>query len=182
MESLSFLSTLIESLFPEFSPSQRRAFQSLQGDRNLFISGPAGSGKSYLLKKFSRSLDEKAFPMLASTGAAAVLLGGRTFHSFFGLGLMEGGRQATLDRALETVTRDSSGTNVRADMTYRIDPDKRAHNVFHGKIKNGVFTSTEPADIHLPGDKLGLGDAPGRKIRIADVAHLALPDQIIQRA
>ena len=31
-------------------------------------------------------------------------------------------------------------------------------------------------------DEFGFGDAPRRKIRIADVAHLALPDQVVERA
>jgi hypothetical protein len=30
--------------------------------------------------------------------------------------------------------------------------------------------------------EFGLGDTPGRKIRIADVAHLALPDQVVGKA
>lgn len=48
-------------------------------------------------------VDPKQMPILASTGAAAVLLGGRTFHSFFGLGIMEGGASATFQR----VTNDA---------------------------------------------------------------------------
>lgn len=48
-----------------------------------------------------RDKDPKKFPVLASTGAAAVLVGGRTFHSFMGLGIMEGGKDATLMRALK---------------------------------------------------------------------------------
>lgn len=83
------------------SPCQERAFQTLQGgSENVFLTGVAGSGKSYLIKQFLRHLTLKEFPILASTGAAAVLIGGRTFHSFFGLGVMEGGPDATLARVI----------------------------------------------------------------------------------
>lgn len=64
---------------------------------NVFVTGGAGVGKSFLIRHFKR--DTKEFPMLASTGAAAVLVGGRTFHSFFGLGILEGGPEATVERA-----------------------------------------------------------------------------------
>jgi len=47
-----------------------------------------------------QKIDPKQMPILASTGAAAVLLGGRTFHSFFGLGIMEGGPSATFQRVM----------------------------------------------------------------------------------
>jgi ATP-dependent exoDNAse (exonuclease V) alpha subunit len=76
---------------------QKSALEILRGSDNVFLTGAAGSGKSFLLRAF---LQEKPIPVLASTGAAAILVGGRTFHSFFGLGIMEGGVEATVKRAL----------------------------------------------------------------------------------
>ncbi|HEY1079705.1 MAG TPA: AAA family ATPase, partial [Bdellovibrio sp.] len=73
------------------SPEQADALELLRSGENVFLTGGAGSGKSFLIRQFMKELDSKEMPILASTGAAAVLLGGRTFHSFFGLGIMEGG-------------------------------------------------------------------------------------------
>ncbi len=83
----------------QLNDDQSRALKVLQGTENVFLTGAAGSGKSYLLGQFLKDRDSKAFPILASTGAAAILVGGRTFHSFFGLGIMEKGVQATVERA-----------------------------------------------------------------------------------
>lgn len=83
----------------ELSPEQSAALDLLRSGENVFLTGGAGSGKSFLIRHFMRELDPKEMPILASTGAAAVLLGGRTFHSFFGLGIMEGGPDATYERA-----------------------------------------------------------------------------------
>lgn len=69
------------------------------GAANVFVTGGAGSGKSFLIRYFLRDRGLKEFPVLASTGAAAVLVGGRTFHSFFGLGILEGGVDATVEKA-----------------------------------------------------------------------------------
>jgi ATP-dependent exoDNAse (exonuclease V) alpha subunit len=82
----------------ELSEEQNGALNLLNSGENVFITGGAGSGKSYLIRHFMHALDSKEFPILASTGAAAVLLGGRTFHSFFGLGIMDGGAEKTLAR------------------------------------------------------------------------------------
>jgi len=84
-----------------FTPDQEYAWDLLHGKHNVFITGEAGSGKSYIIRHFMKGKNLKKFPILASTGAAAVLVGGRTFHSYMGLGIMEGGIQATVDRALE---------------------------------------------------------------------------------
>lgn len=85
----------------ELSPEQAVALDILRSGENVFLTGGAGSGKSFLIREFMRDLSPKEFPILASTGAAAVLLGGRTFHSFFGLGIMEGGPEATFQRVME---------------------------------------------------------------------------------
>lgn len=93
---------------PDLSPEQNHALDILQSGENVFLTGGAGSGKSFLIRHFMQGLSSKEFPILASTGAAAVLLGGRTFHSFFGLGIMDGGPQKTLDRVsqdLKTLKR-----------------------------------------------------------------------------
>lgn len=82
------------------SEEQVFALDMCESGENIFLTGGAGSGKSYVIREFMKTKDEKQMPILASTGAAAVLLGGRTFHSFFGLGIMEGGAQATLDRLM----------------------------------------------------------------------------------
>lgn len=82
------------------SPCQENALELLQGKDNIFLTGVAGSGKSFLLRQFLKDKDPKEFPVLASTGAAAILVGGRTFHSFFGLGIMDGGAARAVAVAL----------------------------------------------------------------------------------
>ncbi len=74
--------------------------QILKGSGNVFLTGEAGTGKSYLLNSFLKGKGTKKYPVVASTGAAAILVGGRTFHSFFQLGIMQGGMESTVQRAL----------------------------------------------------------------------------------
>jgi len=80
------------------NPDQKQALELLSSGENIFLTGGAGCGKSYVVRHFMKDVIPKQMPILASTGAAAVLLGGRTFHSFFGLGIMEGGFEATFQR------------------------------------------------------------------------------------
>ncbi|KAF5679187.1 mitochondrial dna helicase [Fusarium heterosporum] len=63
-----------------------------QGE-SVFFTGPAGSGKSFLLKRIIKSLGFKYFAekdsvgVTASTGIAAQNIGGTTLHRFAGVGL-----------------------------------------------------------------------------------------------
>ncbi len=51
---------------------------------SFFLTGRAGTGKTTFLRKVQKLVD-KQFITLAPTGVAAILAGGDTIHSFFGL-------------------------------------------------------------------------------------------------
>jgi len=85
----------------KWTEDQTLAIEKLNSDRNIFLTGGAGTGKSTVIQNYLREgLDgSKSTAVLASTGTAAILLGGRTFHSFFGLGIMDGGVENVVARA-----------------------------------------------------------------------------------
>jgi len=84
----------------DLTPCQTLAIETILKGENTFVTGEAGTGKSFLIQHYIRRHGPLT-PILASTGAAAVLVGGRTFHSFFGLGILEGGKRKTIDTALK---------------------------------------------------------------------------------
>jgi hypothetical protein len=61
----------------------------------------------------------------------------------------------TFDRALEFLASNVDGT-PRADVTYRIDPDPRSHNVMKGRIENGVVTASMDGMFRMYSNPLGL--------------------------
>jgi ATP-dependent DNA helicase PIF1 len=71
---------------------QRRAFDAIQEGKSIFLTGPGGTGKSYLLKMIYDLIPNKTgkhVAVTAMTGCAALLLGphARTLHSWTGIGL-----------------------------------------------------------------------------------------------
>ncbi len=71
--------------------NQERAWEILQKGHSVFLTGPAGSGKTYLLRRYIRHLREKKIrvAVTASTGIAATHLGGVTIHSWSGMGIRD---------------------------------------------------------------------------------------------
>lgn len=55
---------------------------ALESNRNLYLTGKAGSGKTTFLK-YLRKITTKEMAVVAPTGVAAVNAGGQTIHSFF---------------------------------------------------------------------------------------------------
>ena len=70
---------------------QKTALKLLKSGENVFITGSAGTGKTYLLNLYIDYLKERrVYPtVVAPTGIAASHLKGQTIHSYFSLGIRE---------------------------------------------------------------------------------------------
>ena len=71
--------------------NQKTALDVLKTDKNVFLTGAAGTGKTFVLRKYIEYLREHKVPVAitASTGIAATHLGGQTIHSWSGLGIKD---------------------------------------------------------------------------------------------
>lgn len=71
--------------------TQQRALELLQQGYNVFLTGPAGSGKTYVVQEFISWLKEegKEIAITASTGIAATHIEGMTIHSWAGIGIKD---------------------------------------------------------------------------------------------
>ena len=69
--------------------TQPQALEILKSGYNVFLTGPAGSGKTYLLNQYINYLKENKVELgiTASTGIASTHLNGRTIHSWCGMGI-----------------------------------------------------------------------------------------------
>lgn len=71
--------------------TQREALDILKLGKNVFLTGPAGSGKTHVVNEYIEYLRSHAVDVAitASTGIAATHLGGMTIHSWSGLGVRD---------------------------------------------------------------------------------------------
>lgn len=70
---------------------QSEALDILKMGKNVFLTGPAGSGKTYVINQYIHYLKQHAVDVAvtASTGIAATHIGGMTIHSWSGLGIRD---------------------------------------------------------------------------------------------
>src|SRR5581483_8023551 len=71
--------------------TQAEALNILKMGKNVFITGPAGSGKTHVLNEYIDYLKSHGIEpaVTASTGIAATHLGGQTIHSWSGIGVKD---------------------------------------------------------------------------------------------
>lgn len=70
---------------------QQLALEIMHAGENVFLTGPAGSGKTYVLNQFIKvaKKSKKLVSVTATTGLAATHLGGSTIHAWSGIGVKD---------------------------------------------------------------------------------------------
>ncbi len=85
---------------------QQLIFDKYCNGENIFITGPGGTGKTYLIKEIVKHAKEnnKAIQVCALTGCAAILLECKatTLHAFAGIGLGNGSISDVVDRVVKS--------------------------------------------------------------------------------
>ncbi|XP_034249290.1 ATP-dependent DNA helicase PIF1-like [Thrips palmi] len=110
---------------------QERVLNAVVSGRNIFFTGSAGTGKSFLLKKIISSLPpDSTFPT-ASTGVAACHIGGYTLHSFAGVGTGQG----SLKRLVELARRPHVAQQWRKCKVLIIDEISMVDGRFFDKLE-----------------------------------------------
>lgn len=67
----------------ELTADQKRALAILESGKNVFLTGEAGTGKSFVLKEYMHRNRNKNIIVCAFTGIAAINVGGSTLHRVF---------------------------------------------------------------------------------------------------
>jgi ATP-dependent DNA helicase PIF1 len=128
----------------ELNEKFRQALDLMENsDKNIFLTGRAGTGKSTLLNYFRQTTGKKIV-VLASTGVAAVNIAGQTVHSFFGfkpdITLSKVKRHPDPDeiyQKLDAIVIDEISM-VRADLLDCVDKFLRLNGPEHKKPFGGI--------------------------------------------
>ena len=103
--------------------AQRAAFDAIMAGKSIFLTGPGGTGKSFLLQNLHDHFKlraKKKLAITAMTGCAAVLIGpfAKTLHSWAGIGLGRGDPEKIAD---EVARHKRKGPNWRKTTCLVID-------------------------------------------------------------
>src|SRR5579862_4194903 len=105
---------------------QQDAFDLLKMGKNIFLTGAAGAGKTYLLNKYINYLREHnvEVAVTASTGVAATHLQGSTIHSWSGIGIKDNLNEKDLEKL---VTKSQVKRNYKKTKVLIIDEISMLH-------------------------------------------------------
>jgi ATP-dependent exoDNAse (exonuclease V) alpha subunit/DNA-binding CsgD family transcriptional regulator len=94
---------------------QETALAILKSGRNVFLTGSAGTGKTYVLNQYIQYLKERKVPVAvtASTGIAATHMNGQTIHSWCGMGVKDNIHQVDLRKLGEKKYIQKNVTNAK---------------------------------------------------------------------
>lgn len=139
--------------FDPENESQRMAYELIANtNATFFLTGRAGTGKTTFLRKIRETVD-KNFVVVAPTGIAAIVAGGETIHSFFGMPLEILTKRTTFNindkkqkilRKVDTIIVDEASM-VRCDMVDAMDYILRT--IMHNNLPFGGKQMVFSGDI-----------------------------------
>lgn len=97
--------------YSSLNEKQKEFIKNAISNKNIFLTGEAGTGKSFAVKTLIKLFEafDINYALTASTGVAALNIGGQTLHSWMGIGLAE-----------ETADYLADKIKKRKDIAYRI--------------------------------------------------------------
>ncbi|XP_063989772.1 ATP-dependent DNA helicase PIF1 [Diachasmimorpha longicaudata] len=110
---------------------QKTVLEAVLRGKNIFFTGSAGTGKSFLLKRIISELPPDATTATASTGVAACHIGGITLHQFSGIGLGTG----TIERCCQMASKPACATVWRRTKYLIIDEISMVDGEYFEKIE-----------------------------------------------
>ena len=159
----------------DLKPDQKRALAALETGKNVFLTGEAGTGKSFVLKEFMRRNRSKNIIVCAFTGIAAINVGGSTIHRVFKapLGIIKPGEYNSDPPELivkaDIIVIDEISM-CRIDLfeyvirTIRAAENKRQYFENQEAMENGRIPRVlEPKQIIVVGDFYQLAPVIGQK-------------------
>ena len=137
---------------------------ALKSSRNLFFTGPAGTGKSYWMNKAVEIFKEQGLSVVvcASTGIAALILGGVTAHRLFHIPIgtsasgpsFAKGKKGALTKSMlsvliaaDVVIIDEISMLKNTDFAWAVKVLRKAEKFKEGKIRliiSGDFSQLLP--------------------------------------
>lgn len=122
---------LLSSNTTPLSEEQLQVMNIIKNGHNVFITGSAGTGKSYLLQRVIGMLPPDTTYCTASTGAAASLIGGTTLHSFAGIGT----GTSPLEQCVSLASREHKAIHWRRCKILVIDEISMVDGEFFDKLE-----------------------------------------------
>lgn len=156
----------ISSPDEQFKPDryQEEAINAAKEGKNFFLTGSAGTGKSFVVKAIIRELraNGKEVAVTASTGCAAVGIGGGTIHSLSGVGL----GMDTIERLRRKGRTDERLRKRFLNLhTLVIDEISMIDTFLFDKIEAVVYAARCPPPERRKQDGPGARSHAGRSIR-----------------
>uniref|UniRef100_A0A3P8P5L5 ATP-dependent DNA helicase PIF1 n=1 Tax=Astatotilapia calliptera TaxID=8154 RepID=A0A3P8P5L5_ASTCA len=127
----------------KLNKEQAAVLSAVLSGKNVFFTGSAGTGKSFLLKRIMGSLPPKSTFATASTGVAACHIGGTTLHNFAGIG----SGSAPVEQCIELAQRPGVLQHWTSCRHLIIDEISMVEAQFFDKLEavaRSVRRSTEP--------------------------------------